>query len=187
MKYVFQFGNESGTEAEVNTSKAIRTALRYETRFRPDVPGQRLALPSRGARRLGHGRGAGRLPHARGRAGVEYAYQFREHGDFSTTPDITQRVASAFGVVDAKPQKISVFARLDFYQDPCPKCADLNYLPIDPTAPFTFGLAGVEFFIHPSVRISPNVEWVSYGTPAAAGAPPPKNDVVFRMTFFWSW
>jgi hypothetical protein len=124
---------------------------------------------------------------ARGRAGVEYAYQLREHGDFSTTPDIVQRVASFFVVAVPKPQKLSAFFRMDFYQDPCPKCADLNYLPIDPTAPFTFGLAGVEYYIHPSVRVSPNVEWVAYGTPAASGVPSPRNDVVFRTTFFWSW
>jgi hypothetical protein len=187
LRYVFQFGNESGTEAEVNTSKAIRTALRYETRSGLTFQGN--------LSRFHHVEHADWVTveaqagyrHTRGRAGLEYAYQFREHGDFSTTPDVIQRVVSAFGVVDPKPQKISLFARLDFYQDPCPTCADLNYLPIDTGVPFTFGLAGVEFYVHPSVRFSPNVEWVSYGAPATSGAPTPKNDVVFRTTFFWSW
>ena len=187
VKYVFQFGNESGTESEVNTSKAIRTALRYDapsgltlqgnvSRFHHVEHADWVTAEAQAGYRCG-----------RGRVGVEYAYQLREHGDFSTTPDVTQRVVSVFGVVDPRPQRISAFIRVDAYLDPCPKCADLNYLPIDPTAPFTFGLAGVEFYIHPSVRFSPSIEWVSYGTPPTAGAPPPKNDLVFRTTFFWSW
>jgi hypothetical protein len=187
LKYVVQFGNESGTEAEVNTSKAIRTALRYDgksglifqgnvSRFHHVEHADWTTVEAEAGYR-----------HARGRAGVEYAYQLREHAEFSTTSDITQRVVSVFGVIDPKPQKISVFARLDFYLDACPKCAELSYLPIDPGAPFTFGLAGVEFYIHPSVRFSPNVEWVAYGTPVSAGAAPLKNDVVFRTTFFWTW
>lgn len=187
VKYVVQFGNESGTEAEVNTSKAIRTALRYEARTGLTFQGN--------VSRFHHVEHAdwttveaqAGYRNTRGRAGVEYAYQWRQHGDVSTTSDITQRVVSVFGVIDPKPQKFSAFVRLDFYQDPCPKCADLNYLPIDPGAPFTFGLAGIEVYIHPSVRFSPNVEWVAYGTPVSAGASPLKNDVIFRTTFFWSW
>ena len=185
--YVFQFGNESGTDAEVDSTKATRSALRYDaasglmfqgnfSRFRHLEHEDWLTVEAKAGYR-----------HARGRAGLEYAYQRRQAGDASATPDVIQRVVSMFGVLDPKPQKISVFARLDFYQDPCPQCAGLNYLPIDPGAPFTFGLAGVEFYIHPSVRLSPNVEWVAYGPPASAVAAPLKNDVVFRTTFFWSW
>jgi hypothetical protein len=37
------------------------------------------------------------------------------------------------------------------------------------------------------VRFSPNVEWVSYGTPTKAGVATPKDDVVMRATFFWTW
>jgi hypothetical protein len=187
VKYTFQFGNESGTESELNSSKAIRSALRYDAgsglTFQANV--SRFHHVSHADWVTAHAQLGYR--HARGRAGVEYAYQLREHGDFSTTPDVTQRVVSVFGVADPRPQKISAFARLDFYLDACPRCADLSYLPIDPGAPFTFGLAGVEFYIHPSVRFSPNVEWVAYGTPVSAGAAPLKNDIVFRTTFFWSW
>ena len=48
-------------------------------------------------------------------------------------------------------------------------------------------LAGVEFYLIPSVRFSPNVEWVTYGTPEKAGAATPKDDVVWRATFYWAW
>jgi len=185
--YLFQFGNESGTDAEVDSTKATRSALRYQThagltlqgnfsRFRHLEHANWTMIEAQAGYRFG-----------RGRVGAEYAYQVRKSGEAATAPDVIQRVASLFAVVDPKPQKLSVFVRMDFYQDPCPDCPGINYRPIDSSAPFTFGLAGIEYYIHPSVRISPNVEWVSYGTPASAAAPRPKNDLVFRTTFFWAW
>jgi hypothetical protein len=42
-------------------------------------------------------------------------------------------------------------------------------------------LLGVEWYLHPSVRISPNVEWVDYDDPAIG------KDVVPRVTFYWTW
>jgi hypothetical protein len=55
------------------------------------------------------------------------------------------------------------------------------------SAAFTYAVTGLEYYLHPSVRFSPNVEWVTYGTPAKAGVAQPRNDVVARVTFFWSW
>ena len=72
---------------------------------------------------------------------------------------------SVFGVWDPKPQKFSAFLRLDFYNDPCGSgCAGIDYLPISGDAKFTTTIGGIEYYIHPSVRFSPNVEWVTYGT-----------------------
>jgi hypothetical protein len=92
-------------------------------------------------------------------------------------------LVSGFGVVDVKPQKFTLFGRVDRFSDACPDCAGIDYLPIDTQGPFTLTLAGAEFYAHPSVRFSPNVEWVSYDTPTLG--PPPKDDVVVRMTFYW--
>jgi hypothetical protein len=41
-------------------------------------------------------------------------------------------------------------------------------------------------YTHPSVRFSPNIEWVAYGTPPSSGAAP-KDDVAVRLTFYWVW
>ena len=96
-------------------------------------------------------------------------------------------IYSGFAVADLKAQKFSVFARVDRHADPCPDCAGIDYLPIDTSAPFTLFLAGVEYFLLPSVRFSPNVEWVTYSSPEQAGAARPKDDLVWRATFYWVW
>lgn len=96
------------------------------------------------------------------------------------------RLLSAFGVADVIAKKTSLFARVDRYADPCVDCAGIDYLPIDPTVPFTLTIAGLEQAIHPSVRVSPNVEWVRYDGRDGAGAAP-KADVVLRLTFAWSF
>ena len=45
----------------------------------------------------------------------------------------------------------------------------------------------MEWYLHPKFRLSPNVEVVNYGHgPLVAGADI-KNDVVPRLTFYWSW
>ena len=52
-------------------------------------------------------------------------------------------------------------------------------------APFKLYLAGLELYVKGSIRVSPNVEWVSYDDPATG--PSIGKDVVPRLTFFWSW
>jgi hypothetical protein len=121
------------------------------------------------------------------RVGFQYSYQNRQAAEGSTAGDVTQRLTSVFAVFDPKPQKLSAFVRMDVYNDPCSLCSGIDYLPIDVNASFTYVLAGMEYYIHPSVRFSPNVEWVTYGTPAKAGVATPNDDVVVRATFFWAW
>jgi hypothetical protein len=124
---------------------------------------------------------------SKARAGLLYSFQKRRAADDGSTSEVNLDLISAFGVVDLKPQKISAFVRLDRHADPCSNCADVDYLPIDPSAAFTLTIAGIEYYIHPSVRFSPNIEWVAYGTPRAANVTHPTNDLVVRLTFFWVW
>jgi len=121
------------------------------------------------------------------RAGFQYAYQKRNTADTSTGPALELDILSGFAVADLRPQKVSVFARVDRYADPCPDCAGIDYLPIDTNTKFTLVLAGVEYYLLPSVRFSPNVEWVVYSTPENASLATPKDDVVWRATFYWVW
>ena len=50
-------------------------------------------------------------------------------------------------------------------------------------APFNAFIAGFEYYLFPTVRISPNVEYFSYDDSVADVS----KDVVARVTFFWSW
>ena len=186
-KYGAQFGNESGNDAETDTFKAYRMVARYETTPGLMVEGmlaqfERAQNADRTTAQIFAGYRADRA-----RAGLLYSFQKRRAAGDGSTTEVNLDIISGFGIVDLKPQKISAFVRIDRHADPCPDCADIDYLPIDPSAAFTLTIAGIESYIHRSVRFSPNVEWVAYGTPAAANATPPTNDLVVRLTFYWVW
>jgi hypothetical protein len=187
LKYSAQFGNESGNNAEIDKFKAVRVSARYETnpgftvegyvsQFNRDKNADWLTAQVFAGYRV-----------KKGRVGFQYSYQNRQAPSGTTASDLKQHLVSFFAVADPKPQKVSVFVRVDRYNDPCPLCSGIDYLPIDVSAAFTYAVTGLEYYLHPSVRFSPNVEWVTYGTPAKAGVAQPKNDVVARATFFWSW
>lgn len=187
VKYSAQYGNESGNNSEADKFKAVRGTVRYEKN-----PGVTLEAM------VGHFNRAAdadrttaqvflgyRAP--KGRVGFQYSFQKRRAA--TPTPvnvsDTNLDLVSAFGVFDVKRQKVSVFARVDHFADPCADCSGIDYLPIDTHVPFTMTLLGLEFYLHPSVRFSPNVELVSYGAPSSGTKP--KNDAVARMTFYWVW
>jgi hypothetical protein len=187
LKYAFQYGNESGTGSEIDKFKAVRASARYEVNRGLTVEGYFSDFyRDKDADWITAQVFAGYRA-KKARAGFQYSYQDRKAAAGSTLGDVKQSLVSAFAVVDPKPQKFSAFLRVDRYNDPCPLCSGIDYLPIDVSAKFTYTLAGIEYYIHPSFRISPNVEWVSYGTPAKAGVATPKDDVVTRVTFYWTW
>jgi hypothetical protein len=187
LQYAFQFGNESGSNAEVDKFKAVRFAARYVTNPGFTVEGyfSQFARADDADWMTAQVFAGYRVRKAR--VGFQYSYQDRPAASNSTASDVTQELTSVFAVFDPKPQKFSAFLRLDFYNDPCSLCSEIDYLPLDVNAKFTYVLAGIEYYIHPSVRFSPNVEWVTYGSPAKAGVATPKDDVVMRATFFWTW
>jgi hypothetical protein len=187
LSYGVQFGTEPSDYAEIERDKAVRAAVRYER-----SPG--LTLEGMFVR-LGHDTVASRTAAQvftgyrtkTARAGFLYARQERDAAEGSTAGRLSLDVYSGFGVIDLKPQTLSAFARVDRHADPCPECADIDYLPIDTSAAFTMLITGVEYYIHPSVRFSPNVEWVTYSTPGNVKIAKPKDDVVWRATFYWTW
>jgi hypothetical protein len=186
-KYSVQFGNDSGTGAETDTYKALRVAARYEANPGLTVEGQYgyFARDEDADRTLAQVFAGYRA--AWGRVGAQYAFQRRDAAAGSMLPSFNLNVYSGYAVADLKPEKFSVFARVDRHADPLPDGATIDYLPIDATAPFTLFLTGVEYYIIPSVRFSPNVEWVSYSAPEKAGVPTPKDDVVWKATLYWVW
>ena len=185
VKYAVQYGNESGANAETDKFKAYRAALRYETN--PGFTAEAVVAhfdrdkdADRETAQIFAGyRGT------RARAGAQYSFQKRRAAEGSTAPDIDIDIISGFAVVDLKPRVTSAFVRVDRFADPCADCSAIDYLPIDTKEAFTLVIAGVEYFVLPAVRVSPNVEWVKYSTPATGAAP--KDDIAARLTFYWTW
>jgi hypothetical protein len=185
LKYAAQFGNESGNNAETDKFKGYRFAARYETNPGFTVEGMVAQFQrDRGAdRTTAQIFAAYRASNAR--AGIQYSFQKRRPVDGSPADDVDLTIVSGFGVVDLAPRKLSAFVRVDRYTEACPDCSGIDFLPIATNAPFTMVLAGVEYFVVPSVRFSPNIEWVGYDSPVTGSEP--KNDAVARLTFYWTW
>ena len=104
----------------------------------------------------------------------------------TTIPD--DLTSFRWGLLPAKAQvakRDPLFARVDRMDNPCLDCAGIDYLPIAINGPFTLTIAGFEYYIHPSVRFSPNVEYVAYSNPTTGTRA--KNDLVARLTFYWVW
>jgi hypothetical protein len=192
LSYSLQFGNESGVNAETDRFKTVRATVRYQEHSYESPTGliveglvARFARADHADRTMLQafaGYTADRV-----RVGVHYTTQRRNAAAGTSAPALKLDLVSGFAVVQVKPQKWGAFARVDRSLDPCPDCAGIDYLPIDTGAPFTLLIAGAEYYLHPSVRFSPNVEWVAYSNPPAATTAKPRDDVVWRATFYWIW
>jgi hypothetical protein len=185
LKYSAQVANDSSSNSEADKNKALRFEARYETN-----PGFVLqGFYGFFSRPLGADRttyqGFAGYQHKMGRVGVQYLYQQRKHASNSTAADVKLHVMSGFGVYNIKPQKVSIFGRVDRFQDPTPDGAGIDYLPIDTKEAFTFATGGLEIYIIPNLRVSPNFELVRYSNPATGTKP--KDDTVARLTFYWTW
>ena len=186
LQYTAQLMNDSSTNSETDKYKAVRFAVRYVTNpgfvaegvwgyFYKPLSANRLIVQAFAG-----------YQNPQGRFGIQYTHNTRQPAEGSGNPVTTINVVSGFGVWQVKPNKFSLFARLD-HSDANPDVNGVDYLPMYNKAPFTLGIVGFEYYIHPSVRLSPNVEWVNYGTPIAGATAPAKNDMVFRLTWFWTW
>ena len=109
----------------------------------------------------------------KGRVGFQYTFQQRKAADNApaTLADTDLHIYSGFGVCELPRRKVSFFLRVDRYDDPCVDCGGIDYFPAATNAAFTPTIAGMEYFIHPSVRFSPNVEYTAYSDPATGTKP----------------
>ena len=185
-KYQVQYGNDAGQESETDRSKAVRLAARYETNpgwSLEGVFGQYFRQED-ATRTLAQVFTAWRA--TKGRVGFQYSFQKRRAAAGVGGPDTNLDIYSGFGVYDIRPEKFSLFARVDRFDDPCADCGGIDYLPIETSSPFTLTIAGLEYYIHPAVRLSPNIEYVAYGAPVGQALQAP-NDLALRLTFYWVW
>ena len=190
LSYGLQFGNDSSQNSEADKFKVVRlhglfepkSGLRVEGNFnygkRPNGQDRTTAKGLVGFKR-GAFRGAG-----------EYLWQKRKSG--TATANTTIGIWSAFANWDVKPKKAAVFARFDSVKAErgdahvgLPGADTIPFLAFSNAAPFKLYLAGLEFYVGGFIRISPNVEWVSYDDPATGPAIP--KDVAARLTFFWTF
>ena len=182
VKYSFQYGNESSTNSEIDKNKATRISVRYETNpgFVAEGFYGHFARDGDTDRDMYQGFVGYRQPKFR----TAFQY-YRNTRNVATGSDLELDLYSGFGIFDIVPQKWTVYGRVDRFDDPNPDGAGIAYLPIDPRSEYTFFLGGVEYYLHKSVRISPNIEVVSYGDlPDGTSI---NKDVVARLTFYWIW
>ena len=195
LKYAVQFGNESGNGSETQEGKILRFESRYE-RF------PKIALE--GFYSFGRRPGTGTNRHtAQGvggfrtdvvRVGAQYLWQERQSG-LDGVADQRISIWSGFAVWEFLPKKANVFFRVDDVtghlgdlETGLPDADGIDYWALSTQSPFTTWIFGGEWYIHPAVRLSPNVETVRYDTdPDPIHLPGRHQDSMFRLTFFWTF
>jgi hypothetical protein len=189
--YVAQFGNGSGNGSETDPDKTVRLEVRYDVNpgFAFEGFYGNFQRPAGKDEAIYQAFGGWR--NEVGRAGLQYMRKTIQSGSSAADTDVD--TVSLFGVFDVKPKKASVFGRWDWVDGNNQKASGtgvpgvdgIDYLPIDNRFDFNFVVAGMEYFVHPNFRLSPNVEFVTYGDgPAGVSI---DDDVVYRVTFYWSW
>ena len=192
--YAAQFGDESGSGSEIDQGKIVRA----ETRFEPDpriVLEGFYSFASRGPDEDRHtAQGIAGFRNNVGRVGGQYLWQRRRSGP-SDAPNQTIAIWSGFAVWDVRPKKAGLFIRADNVkghlgdvETGLPGADGIDYWLLSPAAPFTTWIVGGEWYIHPSIRLSPNLETARYThDPDPVNFPGRRQDSILRLTFFWTF
>lgn len=191
VSYAAQFGNDSGNGSENNKFKVVRLLGLFEAKSGLRVEG----IFNYGKRPNGQDRttAKGLLGFKKNafRFAGQYLWQERQSGA-AETPDTKIHIWSGFGSWDVKPNKASLFGRFDSVKGDqggadigLPGADGIAFLALSDGAPFKLFIAGLEFHLDRSIRISPHVEWVNYDDPATG--PSIGDDVIPRLTFYWAW
>ena len=194
LTYAAQLGNESGNGSENQEGKIVR----FESRYAPN-PGVALEgfysfarRPASQHRQTAQGFAGFRTDVAR--FGAQYLWQQRRSGQ-EEIPDQTIAIWSGFAVWDVLPKKADLFFRLDDVtghlaevETGLPGADTIDYWLLSTESPFHTWIFGGEWYVHPSVRVSPNLEMVAYAhDPDPASFPGRHRDSILRLTFFWTF
>ena len=190
--YAAQFGDESGSGSETDQGKILRVESRFE---HPSVVLEGFySFASRGPdedRQTAQGIAGFR--NDAGRVGGQYLWQKRRLGP---GPDHqTIAIWSGFAVWDVRPKKADLFVRADNVkghfgdvETGLPGADGIDYWLLSPNAPFTTWIFGGEVYLHPSIRLSPNLETARYThDPDPVSVPGRRQDSILRLTFFWTF
>ena len=194
MRYGVQFGNDSGNGSEVNVNKAVRFEGRFERASGLAVEGfyGYTSRPQGESRHTAQGfAGFRRAPV---RAGAQFLWQERQSDDVGA-PDETIHVQSGFLVWDIRPMKADAFVRVDHVtgdrggiETGLSGAEGIDYWLLSSRSPFTTWITGAEWYLHPNVRVGPNLELVQYAhDPDPVAFPGRDQDAVLRVTFYWSF
>jgi hypothetical protein len=93
------------------------------------------------------------------------------------------------------PKKANLFLRadsvrghLDDLETGLPGAEGIDYWLLSSQSPFTTWIFGGEWYLHPAVRLSPNLEMVRYtDEPDSVSNPGRRQDAQVRFTFFWTF
>jgi hypothetical protein len=194
LSYAVQYGNESGTGSETDKYKIWRFEARYDAN--PGVAAE--GFYSYGKRPNGQDRttaqGIVGYRNKAFRAAGQYLYQERKSGK-DGVPDQKIDIWSAFGYWEFLPKKADVFFRFDDVKGELgsadtglPGADGIDYWIMSTKQPFKTYIFGGEYYLFPTIRISPNLEMVKYDNdPDPANFPGRDQDRIFRITFFWTW
>jgi hypothetical protein len=189
-----QYGNDSGNGSEIDKFKTWRFEGRY-------VADNGIALEGFYGN---HKRAAGQdrttaqgIVGWRGkqfRVSGQYLYQERKSGK-TAVPDQKIDIWSFFGYWEFMPKKGDLFFRLDDVKGKLgsvdtglPGADGIDYLILSTKQPFKAYIFGGEWWLFPTVRVSPNLELVQYkADPDPTNFPGRDKDQIFRVTLFWSW
>jgi len=189
--YAAQFGAESGNGSEIDQGKIVRLESRLE---RPHVVLEGFySFASRGSdedRQTAQAVAGFRSDV--GRVGGQYLRQKRRS---RPGPDQTIAIWSGFGVWDVRPKKADLFIRADKVmghlsdlETGLPGADGIDYWLLSTEAPFTTWIVGGEWYLHPSIRLSPNLETARYARdPDPVSFPNRRQDSILRLTFFWTF
>jgi hypothetical protein len=194
LSYAAQFGNESGNGSETAEGKILRFESHYERN-----PGLALeGFYSYGTRPAGEYRqllqGITGFQNDVARLGAQYVWGKRTSGE-AEAPDQTIDVWSGFAVWAVRPKKVNLFFRADrvkghlgSVETGLPGAENIDYWLLSSQSPFTTWIAGSEWYLHPAVRLSPNLEVVKYSNdPDPVNFPGRDRDSFFRLTFYWTF
>ena len=194
LAYGVQFGNESGSGSEAEEGKILRLETRYERKSGFALEGfYSFGTRSSGADRQTAQAIAG-VERDTFRVGAQYLWQQRQSGD-AAVPNQTIDIWSGFVVWDVLPKKADLFFRSDFVKGHLggtdtglPGAEGIDYLLLSSQAPFSTWIVGGEWYLHPAVRVGPNLEIIRYThAPDPVEAPGRRQDAVLRFTFYWTF
>ena len=125
---------------------------------------------------------------------AQYLWQDRKPGqdDVPESDDLHLVGVRGMGV---PPKKANVFFRVDDVtghlgdvETGLPGAEDIDYWLLSTQSPFTTWIVGGEWYLHPAVRLSPNLELVRYASdPDPVNFPGRRQDSILRFTFFWTF
>ena len=194
LSYAAQFGNDSGNGSETNTGKVLRFEGRYDRNRGVALEGF-YSFSSRPAGEHRHtAQGIAGFRNDVARVVAQYLWQERRSGH-PAVANQTISIWSGFGVWDVLPKKADLFFRVDKVdghlgdvETGLPGAEGIDYWLLSSQSPFTLSIVGGEWYLHPSVRVGPNLELARYAhDPDPANFPGRRNDSIFRVTFFWTF